>query len=195
MRPPHLAQAADGEHADDSARLARGVHHAESFRSHPQDVAGEARQDGLVREAEDLAGGRQRHEQRQAPLPPGGFDEAGQALPDRTGGGGRARRVRGAPRKDQRAQERGGGGREVRDARSEAADQATREEGTRETADTHRDAEESERLGQSGGADQVVSVDLLRHLLQGARAADDDRESQDQPDRRAAEHREGFRPS
>ena len=48
-----------------------------------------------------------------------------------------------------------------------------------------------ERLGQSRGADQVVGVDLLRHLLQGARTADEDRESQDQPDRRAPEHREG----
>ena len=47
------------------------------------------------------------------------------------------------------------------------------------------------RLGQSRGADQVVGMDLLRHLLEGARAADDDRESQDQPDRRAPEHGEG----
>ena len=42
-----------------------------------------------------------------------------------------------------------------------------------------------------GGADQVVGVNLLRHLLEGARAADDDRESQNQHDRRAPEHRQG----
>ena len=113
-----------GREAQDAAGRAGGVEDAEPFRPGVQDVAGQARQEHLVREPEDLGAGGERDQHEHRPIAPDRGEELHDAPPQRHRLRRRGRTGRRRHRQERdRAGEVSGGHREIRRAGAVMRDQ------------------------------------------------------------------------